>query len=265
MSDHYSTLGVSKDATQNEIKSAYRELAKKYHPDKSDGDTEKFQEVQEAYDVLGDKDKRRRYDARGGRQSYAFEDQVNGFRQHFEQYASGFKAQSAPMFEKTVSVDLEEVARGTTTEIETPAGETIEVKVPRGAQSGQTVRVPGEGFVMGNSQGDALIRLNIRNNTRFKRNGLDLFEVIEVNPFECMLGTEIETTDIYGNTIRFEVPELTADDERFRVRGRGLKGPNHTGDLYCKISYTIHNKLTRRQRELLQSLAELERIKTENS
>lgn len=291
--DYYDILGVSPEADGGDIKEAYRDLAKKYHPDHSDEPNaeEKFKEIQEAHDVLGDRDKRREYDMqRGGGDPFSggdpfdmenmsgeFGERIRKAREMFEEHVGpdfGNRhtqhrndPQKAPDFDHTVQLKLSEVPTGHTVEVTSPEDELIEVDIPPGISSGQLIRVPGKGYsIDGIPRGDMIVRVQITNDTEFRRDGKDLYKTVRANPFECMIGTEIETENIHGETIRFEIPELTGDGETFRVPGQGIGGePATRGDMYCRIRHEIHGGLTPRQKELLESLAELERIKTENS
>lgn len=292
--DYYEILGVDPNADQDEIKEAYRELAKEYHPDRSDeeGAEEKFKEIQEANNVLGDRDKRREYDMHrsgpsvggSGRNPFTtgggfsnVEERINEMRQAFQEHVgSDFgnrhtkhrtDPKKSPDYETETEITLSEIARGKSTTVKSPKAETVEVEIPASIKDNQLVRVPGYGYdLSGVPRGDLIVRVRIKNDTEFTRDGLDLYKKVPVNPFECMLGTEVEQTDIFGDTIRFDIPEMTSDGETFRIPGRGMPSGNGVrGDMFFRVDHELQGDLTKRQRELLESLAELERIKAENS
>lgn len=273
MKDYYSILGVSKGASDQEIKAAYRKLAKEYHPDRNPGNKEaeqKFKDLGEAYETLKDPRKRAEYDnpnpftdfGSGGfrREEYGFRDPFNDprFRQFFgddvDDLGSIFgnlrrrKQQYYNQnFNARVNVSLEDIFEGREIEIRVrnPSGEIKDhrVKIPRGIDDGGRIILRGYGD---NSNpkipaGDLVVTVHTQPHPTFKREGPMLFTKLPVNIFTLMTGGDRELQTIEGNSIRLKIPKGTQAGKTLKVPGRGmyLQNSNVRGDLFVTIESNV--------------------------
>jgi curved DNA-binding protein len=295
--DYYKILGVGRDASEKEIKAAFRKLARKHHPDVNPGKKEaeaRFKEVNEAYEVLGDKEKRKRYDELGanweafgrrgaphsqgawpGGGSYRvdFEDLggAGGFSDFFKTFFgggggfSGFPGTGgdeeafAPAADAEGDVDLTlaEVFRGTTREVTVGGKRRVEVKIPPGVRDGSRVRVAGEGGRGGGGRrGDLYLRVRVMPDPTFERKGDDLGTTLRVPLTLAVLGGEAQVPALEG-PIGIKVPAGTPAGQVFRLRGHGLPrlgGRGERGDLLATLSVELPRSLTPRQKELFEEL-----------
>ena len=295
----YETLGVGRTATEKEIRSAYRKLARKYHPDVAPNDKSaesRFKEVNAAFEVLSDAEKRKKYDKYGDRWEYA--DQIEDAQRRqsaggwARQQFSGSDIQGDADFgsifdslfrrerggepvrrrgqdvERPIEVTLEEAYRGTTRTItHTPreAGgqpRRIEVKVPAGVKTGSRVRVAGEGQpgLGGGPPGDLYLVVTESPNSRFERKGDDLYVDVPVPVTAAVLGGEVEVPTMNGR-VMLKVPELTQSGKQIRLAGKGmpsLGSPGVHGDLYARIRVTIPDSISPEQREHFEALRQLD-------
>ncbi len=262
--DYYKILGVAKNATEKEIKAAYRKLARKHHPDVNPGNKEaeaKFKEVNEAYEVLGDKEKRKKYDELGANwEAYGraagpggargwpgggvrvdFEDLggAGGFSDFFRTffggggfggggfggYPGGEREEFLPAAdaEGDVELTLGEVLRGTTREVSVGGSKRqVEVKIPPGVREGSRVRVAGEGGKgSGGRRGDLYLRVRIAPDPTFERKGDDLQTTVRVPLTSAVLGGEAQVRTLEG-PVGIKVPPGTPAGQTFRLRGHGL-------------------------------------------
>ena len=233
----YSVLGVQENATPDEIKNAYRKLASKYHPDRG-GDTRKFQEIQQAYDILTDDSKRDEY-----YRSQQFGNFHAPGRNPFEDLINQFtRATQRPIYTLTVFVTLEQVANGSneSIHINTPQGpKLIQIQVPQGIEDGIQVRYDGlipDGWLQ--------ILFRIHRHQKFERSNLDLQIPQEVNVFELIIGTKIVITDIFNKQMEVTIPPNTKPGARFRIPKHGLTRSGITGDLYVLITPVIPDKIS---------------------
>lgn len=313
--DYYETLGVSKTATEAEIKSAFRKLARKHHPDVAKDKAsaeEKFKQINEAYEVLSDPEKRKKYDQLGadwnqpggGYQpppgwrpqqgggypsgtgggnggGVEFEFDGTGFSDFFEAFFGGGRGRSAfgggnagfggrtataergSDVEADIMVTLEEALHGSKRTVSLRRSsasklETYQVKIPRGVHEGQRIRLAGQGEAgaRGGKSGDLFLRVRLSRHPDFSVEGSDLIHEVELAPWQAVLGTELQVPTIEGPA-RLKVPAGTSSDQRFRMRERGLPTAAGRGDLYVVTAIRIPKKLTDRERELWQQLAEL--------
>jgi len=302
--DYYETLGVPKTASEDEIRSAFRKLARKYHPDVAkDKKTaeEKFKQINEAYEVLSDPEKRRKYDElgtnwnqpggfqpppqwgggqRGGFHTYGgdnggveFEFGGTGFSDFFEAFFGGGRGRSAfggfgqrASAERgsDVEADIEEALKGSTRQVSlrragSKKTETYQVKIPRGVREGQRIRLAGQGEAgeRGGKSGDLFLRVRLARHPDFSVEGSDLIHEVKIAPWQAVLGDSLTVPTLEGNA-RLKLPPGTQGGQRFRLRERGLPGVSgQRGDLYVVAQIQLPKKLTERERELWQQLAQL--------
>ena len=296
--DYYSVLGVPKTASEKDVKRAYRKLAREHHPDRHPGDKkaeERFKEINEAYEVLGDAEKRRKYDQFGSRfqewermsgapGGFGF-GQQGGVR--FEDLGdlesmlggSGFSDIFGSLFgsgagrgrrttarvrgqdvEQNVEVSLEEAYRGARVTFD-KNGKQLEVKVPPGVKTGSRIRVAGEGGPgAGNApSGDLYLVVNVRPHPRFKREGDDLLLDLPVDLYTAVLGGEAQVPTLDA-TLSLKIPPETQDGRTFKLRGQGmphLRDPHMHGDLLVKIRIRIPQNLSAEEKKLFAELARL--------
>ena len=246
MKNHYQTLGVEKNASPEEIKRAYRKLAGQHHPDKG-GDTHLFQEIQAAYDVLGDANRRAEYDnpAMGGvhfgpgfaGQPFNFDTIFDIFGTRFQH--SGFQQQQRPQARMTLWITLTDVAQGgrRTVNVGTQAGtQTVEIEIPEGIEDGDSVQYPG----LAPGGADLIIQYRIHAHPGWQRQGLNLIAEQAVNIWDCVLGADINIRDIQGNQLSLSIPARTNPGTMLRLRGRGLRHrQGSVGDLIVRVNATI--------------------------
>ena len=294
--DYYQVLGISRSASADEIRAAYRKLALKYHPDRNPGDKqaeEKFKEMNEAYQVLSDPQKRARYDQlgsayssyqRGGGQPGGFDwgqwytnsaggQQVNfddlfgggggagGFSDFFSAIFGGMagaetQGRRAPQYEQPVSISLQEAYEGTARMLET-GGRRLQLKIPAGAKTGTKVRVAG-GAPDGS---DLYLKVAVQDDPRFEREGADLYAPVSVDVFTALLGGEVEVPTMTGR-VKLTIPPGTQAEQKFRIAGRGmpqLRNPETKGDLYVQVKLRLPKNLSPEQKALIQKVRELEK------
>ena len=271
--DYYKVLGVEKSATQDEIKKAYRKLAKKYHPDLNKDNPqakERFQEINEANEVLGDVEKRRRYDEYGEhwKHSEEFEAQqrnaqgfsgfegfgdfshstgnTSGFSDFFEQLFGGGAFRTTQQrrgcdLQATVHLTLQEAAK-TEKRILDIGGEKIAITIPAGVTDGQRIRIRerGENNPYNNQRGDLYIIFHIASDSRFTREGDNLYTTATCDIYTLLLGGEIIVPTLDGN-IRMNIKPGTQPDSKLRLRGKGM--PHYksegVGDMIVTIKTTL--------------------------
>ena len=277
--DYYKVLGVERDASQEEIKKAYRKLAKKYHPDinrENPQAQERFQEINEANEVLGDVEKRRRYDEYGEhwKHSEEFEAQQrnahgfggctqefgfggfggfgdfgrsagnqSGFSDFFEQLFGGAyrRQQPADDLQATLQLTLAEAAT-THKRILEINGEKIAITIPAGIADGQKIRVKGRGGKSsdGTRRGDLYITFSIEPDSRFTREGDDLYTTVVCDLYTLLLGGEAVVPTIDGS-VKAKVKAGTQPDTKLRLRGKGM--PHYrregAGDLIVEIKVVL--------------------------
>jgi curved DNA-binding protein len=294
--DYYNVLGVSKSASDEEIKRAYRKLAMKYHPDKNPNRKEaeeRFKEINEAYAVLSDKEKRKQYDtfgAEGFRQRYTQEDIFRGFdfdeilsslfggrgKREFRYGGRGgfdfgdFFGQTQDMgrmpqkgedvlYELTIS--LEEAAFGGEKRISYQKNgkiEEISVKIPRGIPAGKKLRLAGKGGEgrNGGPSGDLYLQINIKEHPFFTREGNDLIVEKEINFSDAVMGTTVEVPTLEGKKI-VKIPPGTQSSTKLRLKGLGIPSfqGEGKGDEYVKVIVKVPKKVTEKSRKLIEELA----------
>lgn len=300
--DYYRRLGLSKTATQDEIKKAYRRLARKYHPDLHPGAKKsemekKFKELNEAYEVLGDEETRKKYDRYGPqwKEAEAYERAqeearakgmgegwrtvyTEGTAQDFsdlfenlfgrrakEEGASfrGFAMAGADL-EAMVQLTLWEVLKGATRrlQITDPAGtlHTIEVRIPKGVQDGDRVRVKGKGAPgrHGGPPGDLFLRIHVLPHPVFHRSGANLSIDLPLWPWEAVLGTEVHVPTLTGPVL-LKIPPGSQSKQKMRLKGKGLptRSGGH-GDQFVVLNITVPSSCTEQERKLYEQLRHID-------
>ncbi|MDO5504717.1 MAG: DnaJ C-terminal domain-containing protein [Pseudoxanthomonas suwonensis] len=284
--DYYQTLGVDARAGDAEIKTAYRRLARKYHPDvsKETGAEDRFKEVNEAYEALRDPQRRQAYDqmrARGYRPGdevppsgqgwqapsggidgyediFADGGAGGGFSDFFEQMfgrRAGFRQRGAgarPAGSDTrarLAVPLEAVYRGDAARINV-AGKALEVKIPADVRAGQSIRLKGQG----NHGGDLLLQIEYAAHPHFEVDGRNIIHVLPVAPWEAALGATVSVPTL-GGAVEVKVPPGSEAGRRLRLRGRGLPmGSSGAGDQIVELEVLAPRPETDAQREAYASL-----------
>jgi len=290
--DYYEVLGVKRDATEKEIKSTFRKLAKKYHPDANPNDPNaeaRFKEINEAYEVLSDKEKRQMYDRFGttnpqynpwgGGSSGGVNVDIGDFSDIFESlfggatrrgrtggrtqtrtspFGGGFGfAMDGEDLTQTVPITLQEAYTGTTRLI-TKGNRTLRANIPAGATTGTKVRLSGEGNpgLNGGRPGDLYLIVEVQPDPQFERQGDDLTTEIKVDMFTAILGGEVEVPTL-GRPVKLKIPPGTQAGRKFRLTGKGmpvLRQQDKYGDLYARVLITVPTNLTPEQREAVEAL-----------
>jgi curved DNA-binding protein len=229
--DHYSTLGVSKNAAPDEIKKAYRKLASQHHPDKG-GDKAKFQDIQAAYDTLSDTNKRQQYDnpapqGFGGTGGFNMGGGVPpGFEHIFSQMFGGnpFAQQQQPpqqqVFRTSLSVTLEQAYKGDdqSVRLQTPTNvQLVKIAVPKGIDNGNQVRI--DNVIDGAS---LLVEFRIQNHLKYDRHGQDLHSNHQISVLDLITGTSFEFTTISGKTLEVSVKPKTQPFMQLKLVGQGM-------------------------------------------
>ena len=288
--DYYQVLGVKKGASVEELKKAYRKLAVKYHPDKNPGDKqaeERFKEINEAYAVLSDPKKKEQFDQFGSNnfhQRYSQEDIFRGFNVDDLFKDQGFGTEDifsrlfgdavrrrggagrmAPAkgedYNMEVQVTFRDAYDGADKRIaymRDGVREELSVKIPAGIENGAKLRVAGRGGAGrgGGPAGDIYLTVNVGADPIFQREGADIVLPLEVRFSEAGLGGSIEVPTMEG-TKRVKIPAGIQTGTKVRLKGLGFHqaGKKERGDLYVRIGVKVPEKLTPRQRELLEQLA----------
>ncbi len=291
--DNYEVLGVKRDASESDIKKAYRKLARNYHPDvsKETGAEERFKDIAEAYQTLKDPEKRAAYDQLGRQQpgqdfrpppdwqqrysdtGFSFDDidladlfaGLRGGRGH--RARGPIPGQD---YEAVVHLTLEQAFHGTQVSVDLSLPEydaqgvmhrvpqVFNARIPKGVTDGQRMRIPGKGGagMNGGRPGDLYLTISLHPHPLFRVNGHDLFLDLPLAPWEAALGTSIELPTPAGQ-VRLKVPAGTRAGQQLRLPSRGLPKP-HTGagDLYAIVQIVVPSELTEKERALFEQLAE---------
>jgi len=282
--DYYEVLGVSKGASDDEIKKAFRKLAVKYHPDKNPGDKEaeeKFKEANEAYSVLSDKTKRSRYDQFGHAgvggdgggnpfgggfngaygQNFNFDFGGGGFEDIINAMfgGGGFRAaRRGRDYRTSITIDFEEAIFGATKTISVE-GEQIKLKIPAGIYDGQSIRLGGKGGEAPNAdgqRGDLYVEVRVRAHKTLTREGELILSEITIPMTDAVLGTEVKVETVDGE-ITMKVPAGTQPGTNFKLSGHGAPrlGTDQRGPHIVTINVEIPKNLTKKQRELIEEFA----------
>ena len=273
--DYYKILGVERDIDHADLKKSYRKLARKYHPDvsKEVNAEERFKEINEAYEVLGDETKRAQYDnlgadwqngqsfnpppgweggfdfnqftGGGGRSSGGFSDFFESmfggsFQQgthqqgtHQQRYQQRHKPANELM---KLYVDLEDVYTGKNKRVRLPNGSSVEVKIPKGIEEGKKIRLSGKA----STGGDLHLQIELNRHPVFKREGKDIYLDLRIAPWEAALGTSANIKTLSGE-LKLKIPAGSTSGKKMRIKGRGLPGKtgaNQSGDQFVVIQIT---------------------------
>ena len=259
----YDILGVSKSASDKEIKSAFRKLAQKYHPD-AGGDEAKFKEISEAYETLSDEKKRKEYD-----QMLMFGGMPGAGGAYGGGYGAGAgrsRARKGGDLSLTVDVSAEDAFRGVTHKVtyripSTGEQQTITVSVPAGAVDGGKLRYKrrGEYGVAGGERGDLVVTTHVEEHPLFKRKGADVTMEVPVSVYEAALGCTVDVPTPGGATVRLKVPAGTQTGKKFRFKEMGAPDVKHrgrTGALLVEIKVQVPTNLSDDERDAMTKLRE---------
>ena len=290
--DYYKILGLPKTASEQDIKKAYRKLARKYHPDLNPNDKEaerKFKEVNEANEVLGNAENRKKYDDYGEhwQHSEAYEPtrqqqrrpqyQTRGgfsesdfrgsdFSDFFESMFGSqtgnrgqikFKGQD---FNAELQLDLKDVYTSHKRTL-TVNNKNIRITIPAGVENGQVIKIKGHGGpgVNGGPNGDLYIQFTIQNNTPFKRNNDNLYATIDLDLYRAILGGEMMVNTFDGK-VKLHIKPETKNGTQVKLTGKGFpkyKKEGQFGDLYITFNITLPTNISVREKELFHELAKL--------
>jgi curved DNA-binding protein len=295
--DYYSTLGLSKNASEKEIKNAYRKLARKYHPDVNPNDhgaEKKFKEVNEANEVLSNPTNRKKYDQYGKDWKHAeeFEKARKQQRHHHTQQGpsggfsgtGGFSGGDYSDFFESMFGGGPSAGGGRTTRFRgqdfhaelhltlsdiyvthkrtlTVNGKNIRITIPAGVNDGQEIRLKGHGGegINGGPSGDLLIRFIVQNDTKFKREKDDLYVLAEVDLYTALLGGEL-IVDTFDGKVKLKVAPGAQNGTKVKLKGKGFpvyKADGKFGDLYITYHVKIPTNLTDKEKQLFSDLAKL--------
>ena len=273
--DYYSTLGVSKNATEKEIRKAYKTKSMQHHPDRG-GDEEQFKLVNEAYSTLKDPQKKAMYDQYGTadpQQQQGFHTQ--GFNsQNMEDifgafFGQGFQQQQSrrrPMQNADVTIQcditLEEVynGKGVIATFRTRSGreQTVNIDIPKGSRHGDTIRYQGLGddSIPGLPKGNLNVRIRILRHPNYRLDGFNLHTEVKINVFDLMLGTATTLDIPSGRAISINIPQGTQPGTVMSINGQGLPDYNtgRSGNIYLKVQGEIPTDLTQDKLEQIRKL-----------
>lgn len=289
--DYYQVLGIKKDASEKEVKNAYRKLARKYHPDVNPNDKDaqkKFQEINEANEVLGDPEKRKKYDQYGKDWKHADQFEAAGARQQsqrrpggqtysgnfgeadFSDFFSSMFGESGRQSQQTrfkgqdfnaeLRLSLRDVYTSQKQTL-TVNGKNIRLTIPAGVENGQTIKIKGHGGpgYKGGPNGDLYITFSVANDPEFKRVGNDLYKNVEIDLYTAVLGGEITVNTLSGK-VKLNVKPETQNGTKVKLKGKGFpvyKHENQFGDLYITYTVKIPVNISEKEKELFTELSKL--------
>jgi len=295
--DYYKTLGVSKKATEKQIKSAYRKLARKYHPDLNPDNKEaeqKFKEINEANEVLSDSGSRKKYDKYGenwkqGEAQEKAEREYQAQRQsqrHSQRHSQGQSTEQeySDFFEAMFRGATSDAANGRSPKFKgqdynaelnlqltdvytaqkqvlTVNGSKIRLTIPAGVENGQVIKIAGKGGqgVNGGPGGDLLIKFVISNHTPFKREGNNLYSKVDLDFYAAILGGEI-TIDTFNSKVKLKIPPETKNESKVKLKGQGFpiyKKEGEFGDLIITYHLKTPTGLSEKEKELFKELQKM--------
>lgn len=299
--DYYTTLGVARTASADDIKKAYRRLARQYHPDinKAPDAATHMAAINEAYAILSDPGRRATYDRLGtsawatgarsaggaapgwGGSGAGFNFDPRGFTSFSQNFTSADAGQFSDFFEgifgaaaprrnagpqrgadqhADITLTLAEVYRGVQRRITLPGGAQVSVDIPAGMLDGQSVRLKGRGApgARGGAPGDMLLDVRIKADTRWRIEGRNVTQHLDIAPWDAALGASVETTTPDGATIAVTVPPGSSGGQRLRVKGRGIPAAKGkpAGDLYLELRIAVPPAASAHQRAAWQALCD---------
>lgn len=287
--DYYKILEIQKSATEKEIKAAYRKLARKYHPDLNSNNKEaerKFKEVNEANEVLSDPEKRKKYDEYGKDWKHADElkaqqQQSSRNRANTQQDFGGFSGDFSDFFESMygtnggrgrqtkfrgqdlnaeLHLNLRDVYKSQKQTL-TVNGKNIRLTFPAGIENGQIIKINGHGGLGANGgpNGDLYITFSIKNDTKFKRDGRNLYTTADLDLYTALLGGEV-LIETFEGKVKLKVAPETQSGTKIKLKGKGFpvyKQEGEFGDLYLTYQVKLPTNLSDKEKELLTQLQKL--------
>lgn len=292
--DYYKTLGISKTASDKDIKKAYRKLARKYHPDLNPNDKEaekKFKEINEANEVLSNPENRKKYDQYGAhwknseayeqakqqqqQQQRAYQGQAGNSGGYSEQdfediFGSMFGGQASDRqrstkfrgqdFNAELQLDLKDVYTEHKRTL-TINNKNIRITIPAGVENGQTIKIKGHGGkgVNGGPNGDLYIQFSIQNHSKFKRDKDNLYTTVDLDLYTALLGGDL-MVDTFNGKVKLTVKPETQNGTKVKLKGKGFpkyKKGDQFGDLYITYQIKTPTKLTDKEKELFTELQKL--------
>lgn len=292
--DYYKVLELDKTASESDIKKAYRRLARKLHPDLNPNDEsakKKFQQINEAHEVLSDPEKRKQYDKYGKDWKHAEQFEKAGQQRQQSQnyggdeYAQGFdESEYSDFFESIfgrgaggrrgggsvkfrgqdfraeLQLDLKDVFHSQKQTL-TVNGKTIRLTIPAGVENGQTIKIAGHGGegMNGGPKGDLYITFSIANHTKFKREGSNLYTDAELDLYTAVLGGEV-TIDTFDGKVKLKINPGTQSGSKMKLKGKGFpvyKKEGEFGDLFVTWQVKVPTSLSEKEKELFSELAKL--------
>lgn len=289
--DYYEVLGIGRDASDAEIKKAYRKLAKKYHPDTNPGDIraeQMFKEAGEAYEILSDPEKREMYDRFGhgafdGTASGAYQENGPGRSYHEFHFQGGtsddiFEDLFGSMFggrkgfsrdgedlQGEVKISFDDAVFGCEKVIHIQGDhgrmQSLQIKIPAGIENGKTIRLRGKGMSGsgGGAPGDFLLKVLVGTKNGYERRGMDVYTTLSIPFSMAALGGETEIQTLYGK-VRCHIQEGTQSGTKIRLRGKGIvsmKNPQVHGDQYVTVQIQVPKNLNPAAREKLKEFVKL--------
>jgi DnaJ-class molecular chaperone len=278
--DPYTVLGLTRSATEEEVRRAFRRLAKELHPDVKPGDAaaaERFKQVSQAYDILGDAEKRAKFDrgeidaageprhgyasagagmggsygggygARGPADDLGFGDIFSEIFGGTRRGRAGGAFQSRGQDVRyTLDVDFIESILGARKRVTLPDGAVLDLNVPEGVEHGQVLRLKGKGEAGfgGGPAGDALVEIRVKSHPDFKRSGDDVLSTLKISIDEAVLGGKVEVPTV-GGTVNLTIPKGTSSGRTFRLRGKGAhnKTSGRTGDQLVTVEIVMPDEI----------------------
>lgn len=282
--DHYKTLGIEKSASQEEIKKAFRKLAQQHHPDKPSGDEAKFKEINEAYSVLSDSNKRAQYDqfgsagfnngaGAGGAGFGGFD--FSGFSQNYSQGGvefdlndifgsifggGGQRARRGADIVMDITIDFKESILGAEKKVSVNRNdgtkEDITFGIPPGIDDGETLRLTekGESSKNGGRPGNLYVRVHVKSHPKLRKEGYHLVSDLELKVSDVLLGTSYDI-DTLEETMTIKIPKGITHGEILRVKGKGVPvGGRNVGDLLIRVSIKVPDNLSKKAKVAAETL-----------